>query len=444
MKRTKKFIINGFILTITALITRSISMVFNIYVSNKIGSEAVGVFSLVMSVYMFFITLATSGLSIACTYLVSQKFAKENYEEGLKAVKSCTLFAVFLGLGSSLLIILLSKIISINWLGNKVSVIPFYLIAIGLPCISISSVINGYFSAVRKAYKSAISQTLELIVKIIISILLLKYFPLQSVESVCVLLILADVISEIFSVTLLSILYKIDKSFFNKRYKITGIRYKKKILSITLPISITSYIRSGLSTLKEFIVPNRLVLFGLPYTIALSEYGRITGMAFPVILFPTIFINSFSSLIVPEFSSLQANGYKKRIISVSSKIFIITSLFAIFITIICIIFSNNLSYLIYQNLEPAKYIRIFAPLILFMYLDNITDNMLKGLNRQFNVMICNILDLLITISILYFLLPILGITGFIIAIYVSEIFNFLVSFLELKRAMGTFHFAPKR
>ena len=56
MKRTKKFIINGFILTITALITRSISMVFNIYVSNKIGSEAVGVFSLVMSVYMFFIT----------------------------------------------------------------------------------------------------------------------------------------------------------------------------------------------------------------------------------------------------------------------------------------------------------------------------------------------------------------------------------------------------
>lgn len=437
MKRTKKFIINGFILTITALITRSISMVFNIYVSNKIGSEAVGVFSLVMSVYMFFITLATSGLSIACTYLVSQKFAKEKYEEGLKAVKSCTLFAVFLGLGSSLLIVLLSKIISINWLGSKVSVIPFYLIAIGLPCISISSVINGYFSAVRKAYKSAISQTLELIVKIIISVLLLKYFPLQSVESVCISLILADVISEIFSVTLLSILYKIDKSFFNKRYKITGIRYKKKILSITLPISITSYIRSGLSTLKEFIVPNRLVLFGLPYTIALSEYGRITGMAFPVILFPTVFINSFSSLIVPEFSSLQANGYKKRIIGVSNKIFIITSLFAIFITIICIVFSNNLSYFIYQNLESAKYIRIFAPLILFMYLDNIIDNMLKGLNRQFNVMICNILDLLITISILYFLLPILGITGFVIAIYVSEIFNFLVSFLELKRAIGT-------
>ena len=434
MKRTEKFLINGTVLTITALFTRSISMVFNIYVSNKIGSEAVGVFSLVMSVYMFFITLATSGLSLACTYLVSQQFAKNNYIEGLKAVRSCNLFGLLLGIGSSILIILFSNIISTNWLNNRVSPIPFYLIAVGLPFIAISSVINGYFSAVRKAYKSAISQVLELLVKIVISILLLKYFSLNSVETVCICLILADVISEIFSCTFICILYKIDKTFLNKRTKITGISYKRKILNITLPVSITSYIRSGLSTLKEFIVPNRLVLFGLPYTLALSEYGRVTGMAMPVIMFPIVFISSFSSLLIPEFSSLLAKGYKKRILDVSHKIFIIASIFSLFITIIFILFANNISFVIYQNLECARYIRILSPLILLMYLDNIIDNMLKGLNRQFKVMLCNIYDLIITITLLYFLLPILGMDGFIICIYVSEIFNFIVSYLELRKA----------
>ena len=433
MKRTEKFLINGTVLTITALFTRSISMVFNIYVSNKIGSEAVGVFSLVMSVYMFFITLATSELSLACTYLVSQQFAKNNYLEGLKAVKSCNLFALALGIGSSLLMILFSNIISTNWLNNRVSPIPFYLIAVGLPFIAISSVINGYFSAVRKAYKSAISQVLELLVKIVISILLLKNFSLNSVETVCICLILADVISEVFSCTFICILYKIDKTFFNKRTKITGINYKRKILNITLPVSITSYIRSGLSTLKEFIVPNRLVLFGLPYTLALSEYGRVTGMAMPVITFPIVFISSFSSLLIPEFSSLLAKGYKKRILDVSHKIFIIALVFSLIITIIIIIFANNISFAIYQNLECAKYIRILSPLILFIYLDNIIDNMLKGLNRQFKVMLCNIYDLLLTITLLYFLLPKLGIDGFIISIYVSEIFNFIVSYLELRK-----------
>lgn len=434
LKRTEKFLINGFVLTITALFTRSISMVFNIYVSNKIGSEAVGVFSLVMSVYMFFITLATSGLSLACTYLVSQQFAKNNYIEGLKAVRSCNLFGLLLGIGSSILIILFSNIISTNWLNNRVSPIPFYLIAVGLPFIAISSVINGYFSAVRKAYKSAISQVLELLVKIVISILLLKYFSLNSVETVCICLILADVISEVFSCTFICILYKIDRTFFNKRTKITGISYKRKILNITLPVSITSYIRSGLSTLKEFIVPNRLVLFGLPYTLALSEYGRVTGMAMPVIMFPIVFISSFSSLLIPEFSSLLAKGYKKRILDVSHKIFIIALIFSLIITIVIIIFANNISFAIYQNLECARYIRILSPLILLMYLDNIIDNMLKGLNRQFKVMLCNIYDLIITITLLYFLLPILGMDGFIICIYVSEIFNFIVSYLELRKA----------
>ena len=409
-------------------------MVFNIYVSNKIGSEAVGVFSLVMSVYMFFITLATSGLSLACTYLVSNEFAKGNFLEGLKAVRSCILFAIFLGIGSSIILILLSPIISTIWLNNKVSSIPFYLITIGLPAISISSVINGYFSAVRKAYKSAISQVLELLVKIIISIILLQYFSLNSVEIVCICLILADVISEVFSCTFLFVLYKIDRSFFNKRTKVTGISYKRKILSITLPVSITSYIRSGLSTLKEFIVPNRLVLFGFPYSLALSEYGRITGMALPVIMFPTVFIGSFSSLLIPEFSSLMAKGYKKRIMNVSHKIFMIATCFSIFVSVICFTFANNLSLAIFQNLECAKYIRMLSPLILLMYLDNIIDNMLKGLNRQFKVMLCNIADLVITISLLYILLPKLGITGFIISMYVSEIFNFTVSYLELRKA----------
>ncbi len=309
------------------------------------------------------------------------------------------------------------------------------MIAIGLPCIAISSVINGYFTAVRKSYKSAISQVLELSIKILLSIILLKYYPIKNVELVCIYLILADIISEIFSVSFLFILYKIDISKYLKRMSIKT-DFKNIILKISLPVAITSYIRSGLSTLKQFIVPNRLLMFGLPYTIALAEYGKITGMALPVIMFPTVFIGSFSNLIVPEFSSLLAKGYKKRIVTIIKKIFIISSIFSIIITILLIVFSNSLSLYIFQNIDCGIYIQILSPLIIFMYIDNIIDNMLKGLNQQFKVMVCNIIDLIISISILYILLPKIGITGFIIAIYVSEIFNFTVSYITLKKTTG--------
>lgn len=275
MKKTKLFFINGIILTITALAMRGIGLLFNIYVANKVGSEAIGIFSLIMSVYGFAITVATSGLGIACTCVVSEEFAKKNYINGLKAVKTCILFAIFLGLASSFLVILFAPIISFTWLKSSVSEIPIYFISLGLPLISVSSVIGGYFSSVEKPYNSAISQILETSVKIVVSICLLYINNNKDVESICISLILADVISEIFSFSLNIILYLIDsRKYISKRS--LPIQMKRKIFKIAFPISITSCIRSGLSSLKQFLIPIRLELSGISYSLAVSNYGLIS------------------------------------------------------------------------------------------------------------------------------------------------------------------------
>lgn len=410
-------------------------MGFSLYVSNKIGSEAVGVFSLVMSVYMFAITLATSGLSLACTCIVSEEFSKNNFNNGLKAVKSCLTFSLFLGLGSSFLVILFSNIISQNWLNSMVSSIPIYLISVGLPFISISSVINGYFSAVRKGYKSAFSQVFELLIKIFSTVLLLKFYPTKSVEAICVCLILADIISEICSCLLLLLLYKRDKAKYGMN-TISKVAFKKRILQIAFPVSITSYIRSGLSTLKQLIIPSRLVLFGLSYSLALSEYGKINGMTMSVLLFPQVFILSFSNLLIPEFASLAAKQYKKRILDICKKVFFATSIFSICVAIFFVVFADKISLMFFNTSECTEYIKLLAPLILFMYPDTILDSMLKGLNKQFNVMVCNIIDLILTIGILYFLLPVLGLKGYILAIAISEVFNFCISYFYLYKTTG--------
>lgn len=426
---------NGIILTLTALIMKSIGMVFNLYISNKIGSEAVGVFSLVMSVYLFAVTLATSGLSLACTRIVSEQLAQKNYYDSIKAVKSCLFFGCFLGLGSSLLVFLFSDILAKTCLKSMISTIPLYWISLGLPFIAISSVLNGYFSAVRKGYKSAFCQVVELLIKIITSLVFLNYDTNQNVETICICLILADVISEICSCGLLLIWYQIDRLKICKQ-KVSTITFKKKILQITFPVSITSYIRSGLSTLKQFLIPNRLLLFGLPYHLALSEYGKINGMTMAVLLFPNVLITSFSNLLIPEFSSLLANQYKKRILDISKKVFFTTSVFSISISLIFFLFANEISLLVFHNLSCSQYIKILSPLILFMYPDTILDSILKGLNKQFQVMICNILDLVLTIAVLYFLLPSFGLAGYLFAIMISEIFNFCVSFFQFSHATG--------
>lgn len=410
-------------------------MIFSLYVSNKIGSEAVGTFSLVMSVYMFFVTITTSGIGLACTCIVSEQFANENFVNGLKAVKSCVLFALLLGLGCSFIVLIFSNTISNIWLKSVISSKPLILIAVGLPFISVSSVLNGYFTAVRKGYKTAISQSFELFIKIIVTIILINFHAYKTVESICICLILADVISEICSCTLIFVLYKKDSFKYTQR-TILGITFKRNIFKIAFPVSATSCIRSGLSTLKQFIIPSRLVLYGLTYSAALSEYGKINGMSMAILTFPTVFIMSFSNLLIPEFTSLAAKQYKKRILEVCKKVFFATSLFSISLCIIFFFFADKISLLVFQDLECAKYIKILSPLVLFIYTDNILDSMLKGLNKQAGVVIVNIMDLILTICILFFSLPTFGLTGYLLAIIISEIFNFSISYLQLYKATG--------
>ena len=69
--RTRRFFLNALSLTATAFALRGVSVLFNIYVSNKAGSEAMGLYSLLGSVYGFSITLACAGINLGTTRLVS-------------------------------------------------------------------------------------------------------------------------------------------------------------------------------------------------------------------------------------------------------------------------------------------------------------------------------------------------------------------------------------
>lgn len=406
------------------------TLVFNIYISNQIGSEAVGIFSLVMAVYLFFITVATSGLNIAVTVIVSEKFAINKEKLGIKAIRTCIFFSLLLGILSGGLILLFSDFITNKCLHNMVSPKPLFFIAIGLPFIAMSSCITSYFTSVRKAYKNAITQVFEFVIKIIATIILLKINISKGVEYICISLILADVISEICSFSLIFVLYIVDIKL-KKLNDVRSFGQRINIVKIAFPVALTSYIRSGLSTLKQLIIPTQLEKSGLSCKSSLSKYGIINGMVMPIINFPTVLINSYSMLLIPEFSTYVAQKNYKSINFISNKIFKFTCAFSVCICSIFMFFSNDLGIAIYNNIEVGYYFKILAPLIFFMYMDNIIDSILKGMNKQFSVMCCNILDLSITTCFIYFFLPVYGIKGYIMSIFISELLNFSISLFQM-------------
>jgi len=71
MKRVKLFLINALLLFGTSVLLRTVGVSFNIYISNKIGPSGMGLLTLIMSVYSFAVTFATSGINLATARLTA-------------------------------------------------------------------------------------------------------------------------------------------------------------------------------------------------------------------------------------------------------------------------------------------------------------------------------------------------------------------------------------
>lgn len=432
MKRFKFFIFNTSVLIITSIIFRVIDIYFTSYIAQKIGSEHLGVFQLIMSVYLFGITLATSGINLAVTRVISEELALDNNGGIKKVMKRCIYITLITSLATSFIFFANTDFIINKCLHNKVDKSIIYLICLALPLISMSSAISGYFAGVRRIYKNAIGQFIEHISKVLVTAFIINLLLPAGLNYACFALILGDVTSEVISFVYIYIIYMFDKRKYNNSVEIIkNNNYTHRIIRISIPIAITSYIRSGLTTLKQLIIPSSLERSGINCSESLSKYGIINGMALPIIMFPDILVKSFSSLLIPEFARYNAKKDYKRTKQMTGILLFLIGGTALALTFLLFVFSDKLGSLIYKDISVGYYIKILAPLATFIYVDTVVDSILRGLDAQVGVMIINIFDLIISVSFIYFFVPKLGLTGYIISIYMSEILNFTVSLLQL-------------
>ncbi len=441
MRKVKQFAINGLMLGAVTILMRSIAVIFNAYVSGKIGAEGMGLYSLVTSIYAFAVTLAASGVSLAATRLVSEELAKGDHRGVLTAVKKCTKYALFFGILSFTLLFFGAEIISTRILHDARTYRSLRILAVALPFISLSGVFSGYFGAVRRVAKSASANLIEQLVKIALTVTLLSLLLERGIEYAVLALVIGSCTAEALSYFYLLLFYHFDK---RRHLKAKSAKsdpsMTTRMLGISLPIALSSYLRSGLVTIEHILIPIGLRKFGADSTAALASYGTVHGMVFPLILFPSAVCSTFAGLIVPELSELAAR-YKsvyrqKHICYIVKRSLTFALFFGIGTAGILAFFSEPLGLLIYDSHEVARYIRIFAPLVPIMYLDTTVDGMLKGLGQQMHSMVYNIVDASMSVFLVWMLVPRVGIMGYVICIFITELVNLSFSLSRLLTVTG--------
>ena len=212
-----------------------------------------------------------------------------------------------------------------------------------------------------------------------------------------------------------------------------GLRLTSRMLRIALPLAFSAYARSALSTLEHMLVPRGLRSAGFSADRALSGYGTVQGMVMPIISFPACLLMALSELMIPELTGAQMRGEHAEIRRTVRSLLKKGAGYSLAVSLVIFVFADRLGIAVYSSPEAGRFLRILAPLIPIMYTDMLCDGCLKGLGQQLWSMGINILDALLGVLLVWRVLPLYALTGYICIIYFNECLNFALSMLRLRR-----------
>lgn len=285
MKRNS-FLAGAFISTLGIVITKVIGLVYVIPFYAIIGISGGALYSYAYSIYNMFLNLATSGIPVAMSKVVSEfnslKYyhtKEETFKTGLKiiGVLGIVVFLVLFIFAPNLAYFIIGDVKG----GNTIEDVTFVIrvISTAILVVPFLSVSKGYLQGHKIMQVSSAANILEQVVRVIVilagSFLALRVFHASVTTAVGIAVFGATVGA------LVAYFYVFNKIRKNRKdlnrdakslpeeKKITKKEIVKKIIFYAMPFVIISVLQSGFTMVDVFTVVKSLASIG--YTTAISE-----------------------------------------------------------------------------------------------------------------------------------------------------------------------------
>lgn len=419
----------------TNLITGSLSFIYRVFLTRAIGSEGIGVYQLVLPLYLLFITLVSGGITTAVSKLIAEQSPRSNYRNMYKIVKIC---GITIGIWSFLLCTII--FFNADYLANQMlkdyrTHLSIMVFTPAIFFISISAVLKGYFFGLQYVKPPAFIDILEKLIRVF-GLLLTTYFLLPlGIEYVCAGVMAAMAAGEFISLALLYFSYKIRRAAIAAHTQTDStIHIIKSVLKMALPLSLSGALTTIMDMIIAILIPMQLRLSGYSSSNALSLYGQVTGMVMPLLFFPFIIVSSLGITLVPAIASSYATGNWTALNKKCNDSLKITSVIAFAATALFIIFPWELCRIFFKCPEAGNMLFWMSFVCVFEYWQFTLFAVLNGVGKQHVVLKNSILHIIISVICSYFLIPIpsIGIYGFVIGFCASAVSICLWNLVDLK------------
>lgn len=291
-------------------IAKAIGAIYRIPLTNLIGGEGIGLYQLVYPFYCLLLTVSATGIPSSIATLTAKTLAVGENPRPL--FKTCMRLFVWIGAGSTLLMLLLSPLLSraqsepLLWSG-------YLALAPSVLLVSAISVFRGYFQGGNRMFPTAVSEVLEQVVKVGVGLLAAYLFRGSIYRSVTALLA-AVTISETAALIYLWICFRRSPAP-DKTVKKGEKVHPKSVLKLSVPVTLSACLIPLFGLLDSVLIVRLL----RAYTDnAVAQYGLFSGGAVTVINLPVSVCYGIAAASVPALSSAVkkgATGRKKLLLS---------------------------------------------------------------------------------------------------------------------------------
>lgn len=421
---------NTILLTAASVLLRLISMLFQAYLAARIGASGVGTVQLVLSVISFALTIGLSGSRVAAMSLCAAAHGAHDADAVRRALDACLGHVLMTsGLAAAALFFFAPQLAA--HVLHAPQFAPCLRLGAGLLPVSCASlVLGGYFTATGQVGRLTAIDACERVVCLGLTMLLLGLCG-SGDTGACFALIGGDLLACSAATALLFVL-----SRRTGREAAPDPAVRRQVWRTALPLAFSDALRAALRMADDLLIPWGLARFGLTQEAAMAAYGTVTGMVFPVLMFPSALLYALIDLLIPELAACRAQNRRARLRSVTAQCLRAGLLFGSFTAGLLFVLAPQTALLLFGSVAAGRLLRVFAPLALMLYMDALVDGMLKGLSEQAATARYNTLTSALDVALLFLLLPRFGLRGYIAAFFATHAVNFALSLRRLMLASG--------
>jgi len=411
----RNFVYGAAILFGANLLNRILGFVYQYLIMVHVGGEAYGLFAQVFPIYMMALVLTTAGIPLAVSKLVSEEVTVGKYRQA-KAV-----FRLALGIlcVSGFLVTVILYVFAVSMAGRIIAdprVIPVLIMCTpAIFVVSVSSAYRGYFQGLQNMLPTAMSQTLEQIVRVCLGFWAALYFLPRGIAFAAMGLAFGMLAGEVVGFLAIAMQYRWHKlpQRSAREEKLSSKWYiLARIYNLAAPVTAGRLLSTGLSSLDAIIIPSRLQAAGFTARQATTLFGQLGGAGFTLLSFPSVFTFALATSLVPALAEAKARKSFRIIRDGSSEAIRVTVIFGLPCLVTIFFFAEPLT-AFFNSPNIAPVLRILAIGGIFSYLQQTTTAVLQGLGKAQLPVANSIIAAGIRIPLLYWLtgLPAWGLIG---------------------------------